>query len=364
MCPPFLRTNKTTNMNITLYFKEGSSDKIYQACILPKDNGYAVNFAYGRRGSTLQTGSKTNGPVSFEAAKVIYDKLVREKTAKGYTVGESGTPYQNTDKADTGIRCQLLNSAEEDQMPELLENFTHWMQQKMDGVRCLIRKEGECIRGINHRGLTVSLPSSVISDCQKAKHNFLLDGEMVGDTFHAFDLLQLDYVDLRGKGFGDRYLWLLGLLTDFVHPSIKQVTVEMLPSGKYEAFHRLRLEEREGVVFKDSKSPYKSGRPASSGSQLKYKFVETASFIVDKINTKRSIGLSLVDDGESINVGNVTIPANHSIPALGSIVEVRYLYAFKGGSVYQPVYLGVRNDLTPEECTLDQLKYKAEALAA
>jgi bifunctional non-homologous end joining protein LigD len=39
------------------------------------------------------------------------------------------------------------------------------------------------------------------------------------------------------------------------------------------------------------------------------------------------------------------------------------LYAFKGGSVFQPVYLGVREDLTQEDCTLDQLKYKAEAVA-
>ena len=31
-------------------------------------------------------------------ARNIYDKLVREKQAKGYTEGPDGTPYQTTDK--------------------------------------------------------------------------------------------------------------------------------------------------------------------------------------------------------------------------------------------------------------------------
>ena len=33
----------------TLYFKQGSSDKEYHAAIEPKDGGYIVTFAYGRR---------------------------------------------------------------------------------------------------------------------------------------------------------------------------------------------------------------------------------------------------------------------------------------------------------------------------
>ena len=48
---------------ITLYFKQGSSDKIYTVAMEPSGNGFAVTFAYGRRGSTLQTGVKTASPV-------------------------------------------------------------------------------------------------------------------------------------------------------------------------------------------------------------------------------------------------------------------------------------------------------------
>ena len=50
-----------------------------------------------------------------------------------------------------------------------------------------------------------------------------------------------------------------------------------------------------------------------------------------------------------VGVGNVTVPANQAIPQAGVLVEVRYLYAHDGGSLFQPVLLGVRDDITEEE---------------
>ena len=93
---------------ITLYYRGGSSDKVYQATIEPKGEQFVVNFAYGRRGSTLQTGTKTPNPVDYATAKATYDKLVKEKMAKGYTPGENGTPYQHTDNEPraTGVLPQ------------------------------------------------------------------------------------------------------------------------------------------------------------------------------------------------------------------------------------------------------------------
>src|SRR3954454_9449178 len=81
---------------ITLYYREGSSDKVYQAAIEPRGELFVVNFAFGRRGSTLSTGTKTSSPVDFDTAKKTYDKLIREKMAKGYIPGEGGMPYQHT----------------------------------------------------------------------------------------------------------------------------------------------------------------------------------------------------------------------------------------------------------------------------
>ena len=130
-------------------------------------------------------------------------------------------------------------------------------------------------------------------------------------------------------------------------------------------FDDLKAQNKEGVVFKRLDALYIAGRPASGGSQLKFKFCETASFIVTRINDKRSVSLMLFNGDKVVPAGNVTIPANHDIPVIGAVVEVRYLYAFKeSGSIYQPVYLGVRDDIRAEECTVARIKYKAEPASA
>jgi len=48
--------------SVTLYYREGTSNKVYQAAIEERDSGYVVNFASGWRGATLQTGTKTPAP--------------------------------------------------------------------------------------------------------------------------------------------------------------------------------------------------------------------------------------------------------------------------------------------------------------
>lgn len=65
--------------HITLFYRQGSSDKTYQASIQPKDGGFVVQFQFGRRGSALQSGQKIPGPVPYEDAKCIYDQLVAGK---------------------------------------------------------------------------------------------------------------------------------------------------------------------------------------------------------------------------------------------------------------------------------------------
>ena len=97
------------------------------------------------------------------------------------------------------------------------------------------------------------------------------------------------------------------------------------------------------------------------GPQLKFKFVATLSAVVAKINIQRSVELGLFNGRSLVSCGNVTIPANHEIPTVGTVVEARYLYAAKeSGVLYQPVYLGPRDDVDPGECLVSQLKFKAE----
>ena len=356
----FQERNTQPMETITLYYREGPSNKVYQASIQPKDDGYHVHFAYGRRGSTLNTGSKTSMPVTFPIAKGIYDKLVREKMAKGYRPG-AYTPVQvpvEDPKQPSGIHCQLLNPIEKKEADLLLFNPAYWMQEKMDGRRLIIRKQGDIITGINRLGYITSVPEPILASAAKYPGDFIIDGEAVGDTHHAFDLLLFDADDLRSLGFSSRYLKLRDLLGEFDHPYIRIVDARFPPQAAG-WFSQIQSEGKEGVVFKQVDAPYTPGRPNSGGTQLKYKFYETASFIVASVNDKRSVSLSLVEGHTARPAGNVTIPPNHAVPAQGDIVEVRYLYAFpESGCIYQPVYQGPRDDIELAACTAGQLKYK------
>ncbi len=345
----------------SLYYREGSSDKEYHVRLEAKDGGFVVNIAYGRRGSTLSTGTKTSAPVYYDAALMIFDRLVREKRAKGYTEGAEGTPYQHSDKASqvSGLLPQLLNSIDEVEVARLTSNPSWGMQEKKDGKRLLLRKEGGVIEGVNKKGLIVGVPESVVKTTQAIHGEFVMDGESIGDYLHAFDLLFLNGEDLRPKPYRQRYGALLTLLAGGLPKHIKVVSCWVDPIDKASWLLSLKEQKAEGVVFKLMNAPYTAGRPNSGGSQLKHKFVATLSAVVAKLNNQRSVGLRLLNHEGWQSVGNVTIPPNHQVPQIGAVVEVRFLYAFPDGSLFQPVYLGERSDVDVTECGVSQLKFKA-----
>ena len=349
---------------VTLYYRSGSSDKVYQASIECAGEGeFVVNFAYGRRGSTLKTGCKTEEPVPYEKAKKVFDKLVKSKEAKGYSPGEGGTPYAGTDNEDrdTGVCCQLLNAVDEDQLDELIENPDFYMQEKFDGRRMLVRKHGQTIVGINRRGLEVGLPLTIAEDAALIEEDFLIDGEAVGDKLHAFDLLEHQGIDVREHPYRGRFGRLTLILAKAWTRNIRAVDMAVRPAEKRAMLGRMRENGREGVVFKQQDAPYSPGRPNSGGDQLKFKFRKTASCVVwDRNANKRSVSLVLYSKGLRIECGNVAIPPNQIVPLKGSVVEVRYLYAMpESHALFQPVFLGVRQDIPESECLLEQLEYKA-----
>jgi bifunctional non-homologous end joining protein LigD len=352
-----------TPERITLYYRSGSSDKIYCANLEPQGERFAVTFAYGRRGSTLKTGTKTPAPVDYATAKKIYDQLVKDKMAKGYTPGEDGTPYQGTTREfrATGILPQLLNPIDEAEAQLLIADPDWWMQEKLDGKRVLLLKSGDTITGINRKGLAIALPTPIVDFARTlGGTQWLLDGEAVGDVLIVFDLLEQACVDLRGQTYRQRLTALSGLLAPGGEAPIRTLTTATTKAKKQTLLETLRSTNREGVVFKRHAAPYTPGRPASGGDQRKLKFTATASCIVLAINPgKRSVSLELCDQERRVAVGNVTIPAGKPVPQPGTVIEIRFLYAFPGGSLYQPVYLHPRDDLAPADCRVDQLKFRA-----
>jgi len=346
--------------SVSLQYREGSSDKVYQASLESKENGWVVNFAYGRRGSTLTTGTKTSTPVGRIEAEKIFERLVAEKMKKGYRQGESSGSYTVASEVSTGILPQLLNPATEQELENLLFNDRFLLQQKLDGKRLLLKKENGLITGINRRGVACGIPESLHKDAKALPGDYLIDGEIIGSVYHAFDLLEHDG-SVRAKGFKDRIVALLNLLASGQAPSIHFVAPIYGVPMKRRMFEMWKEEGQEGVVFKRMDASYIPGRPNSGGDQYKFKFVETASVVVTAQNGKRSVRMGLYDGESLVQAGNVTIPVGVEIPQEGQIVEVRYLYAFpESGALFQPVYLGVRDDIEESECSVSQLKFKRE----
>lgn len=349
-----------TIKQISLYYKDGSSDKVYHAQIEQKDSGYIVNFQYGRRGSTLTAGTKTKDPVDLEKAEKTFQSLIKEKTAKGYTEGESGAIFQSTplEERMTGIVPQLLNNVKSDEdLEDLFKDDEWFMQEKFDGRRLMIKKDDECV-AINKKGLSILIPEVVADIVKAVPEQIVTDGEIIGEKYYIFDILEYKKENLRTLGAKNRYDILMSI------PQLKYYVVPAFftEEEKRKAFAELEEKEKEGAVFKKEGSQYVSGRPASGGNQLKYKFWASATVKVIKHHkTKRSVTVAVFENGKERDMGNVTIPANYDIPAIGELVEVIYLYCHVGeeGKLYQSKYKGIRDDQNEDDCHIGQIKFKA-----
>jgi bifunctional non-homologous end joining protein LigD len=78
--------------NVTLYFREGSSDRAYQACLEESGSGWVVSFAYGRRGAAISTGTKTKEPIAYAKAQGSLRQARKGKNGQGLYAGRNRHP--------------------------------------------------------------------------------------------------------------------------------------------------------------------------------------------------------------------------------------------------------------------------------
>jgi bifunctional non-homologous end joining protein LigD len=239
-------------------------------------------------------------------------------------------------------------------------------QAKHDGERRLIERKDTSIQGINKKGLYVAL-SNIIANTALALNSsdFVTDGEDMGSVIVAFDLLRYDGNDIRHLPYIERYRLLQEMIALSNSDVIRVTETAFTSDEKKQLLKKLKEDNHEGIVFKRKDAPWSAGRPNSGGDQLKNKFYDECTVIVEKVNEgKRSVSFYAYDKGKKVSLGNVTIPPNKSIPQPGSIIEIKFLYAFKNGSLYQPIYLKERGDSDFTDCSITQLKYKTEEIAA
>jgi bifunctional non-homologous end joining protein LigD len=256
---------------------------------------------------------------------------------------------------------QLLNPISEEQMLKLMKDDRWVFQEKHDGRRMLLVNALKGVVAYNRKGQVIVAPEEYCSVLQKfSGYHFALDGEACGEKFYAFDLLWLQGVDQTALPLEERLTNLGMLLRSMDQDVIQMVYTAESFKAKESLLRAIKEGNKEGVAIKDKFAVYTAGRPNSGGPALKFKLVESVSCVVTKVNDKRSVQLALGHNPSArtalIHVGNVTIPANFDMPKEKDIVEVRYLNANRGGSLYQPVFLGIREDVPVD--TVQDLKFK------
>jgi len=348
--------------NITLFCQKNGSDKVYTLQIDEVEGGYMVIYANGKRGAALKPQKKTMTPVTLAEAEKIFDKVVRDKTkaSSGYQESlDNGDTLKTDNDAgnDSGFLPQLLNPIDVKKAISLCHSDNWVAQEKHDGERRPVIVKGNVVHGTNRYGFFTGGLKSAVADGIDSSINMIADTEDLGSKLAAFDLLEYDGKDLRSQGFLARFMKLQEIAVS--SPSLHVSPVAITTEEKLALFEKMKDGGHEGVVFKFKNAPYTAGKVSKDGDQLKFKFYDEASVVVIKVNDKRSVQMGVYDqDMNIVEIGNVTIPANKDIPLVDEVIQVRYLYAYQGGSLYQPAFERVRHDQRRSECKQSQLKYK------
>ena len=369
----------------TLEFRVEGHDKEYHLTIKEDGGSYVVEAAWGRRGQTLQMADKCR-PTSLEAAERVFDKVVKEKLAKGYkhaateraedavSTARDQSDDTSSDNARNNMKLkpigeaylpQLLNAITEGEMEAILRcaESNHWAcQEKYDGQRRLLIKRGDVVTSLNKQGIERAIATEITEYAKSLESgDFVMDGETIGPDFYAFDLLETNRIDIRCKPYGLRYKELMRVIGVPNGWPIQPAPLIIGEKFIRKFIAELKARNAEGVVLKDLLAPYTAGRPNRGCAQFKHKFYATCSAIVVQQNEQRSIVLALYNEkNEGICIGNVTIPPNHEVPKPGEVIECRYLYVVKSALV-QPVYLGTRDDVPQADCTFTKQNLKKKA---
>lgn len=248
------------------------------------------------------------------------------------------------------MRPELLTPLAIEEAAHYVIEDRYWLQEKCDGVRLLVRKQGDRVEGWNRQGEPTAVNPVLASRIRAIEiEEFVLDGEWEhSGNYRCWDLLQCGDLDLRDIEYAERHR---ALVWSFV-PQIDVLPSATSIEGKEEMLARLQEQRAEGVVIKDSKAPYKAGR---AGQHFKVKFYRTATARVREVDPVRDrVSIEMVQDGVWREVCGLKVP--NGTLRRGQFVEVRFLYGTLETRLVQPCFVRVREDVADSDCSLDQVQ--------
>lgn len=365
---------------VRLFFQEGSSDKVYNAFIVENAGSpatYDVLVEWGRRGASLNYGKKANNVTLAQATKE-YDKLVREKTNKGYQeltatvkpaavappVGQgSASLAPNAARKIVGPKAQLLNPIDDGTLEQFIIDDDWLAQQKLDGKRVLAMIEADGVVALNRNGQETTADASLLDGVSMLANGTVVDGEIVGDTYWLFDVLKAGARDVTSLSYAKRHALLSEELEPGLSGNVRVLPVVSGAKNKRDLIARMTSQNAEGVVFKDKRAPYTAGRPSSGGTQRKHKLIKSADVAI-MMNAGNAYLMCVYNGKKPVECGKVfagtTNESRKEIDDLLAkgvmpVAEVQYLYATDDDKLFQPVFVRLRDDKKPFDCAHAQL---------
>jgi bifunctional non-homologous end joining protein LigD len=354
-------------MKKTLYCRQGSKDAVYVLELIAHGDKFDVVGHYGRRAGTLRLAQQNkSGPLDRYDAEVLFNRVLKSKLNESppYFVGEDGADLQDPGEVrQAGVDGTLpghmeLKAITEEAAIKLISDDNYIAQPKADGVRCRLTREGRMVTGLSRTNKPITLPEPVIAAARLTNgEGFVADGELVGDVFVCFDILRITTKEMWRSPAMLRAGYIASFLPDL--PGMRAIGMAWGKDAKGKLLRDEFKSGGEGLVFKNCLESYTAGESVNG---LKLKFKSRASVIVrgvhkdGKGNSKSSFEYGLFD---GTRLGTATVYPNQTMPPVGARVDLEYLYRHSdNGDLIQPVFIRVREDVLPEQCTAAQLHVK------
>jgi bifunctional non-homologous end joining protein LigD len=192
-------------------------------------------------------------------------------------------------------------------------------------------------------------------------HGTILDGELLGRDYWLFDVLQFAGDDLKSRGYLERFEVLDGEVEPALTGDIRILPLAVDRRAKQKLHDKLRAANAEGLIFKHRDAPYTPG--ARTTAMQKFIFLKSADVVIVE-NAGNSYLMAVYDGKQLFEVGKVFAgTTNLSRKALDDalargdrpVCEVRYLYATDDHQLFEPVFVGPRDDKTAGQCLREQL---------
>jgi ATP-dependent DNA ligase len=251
----------------------------------------------------------------------------------------------------------------------LADNYINddlWVaQQKLDGDRILILVQGGRVQALNREGEARRnrVPRKVLDQFQSFTSlpgTWCFDGElMTSGELWLFDLPTAADKVTPEHPFDFRYAVLERFMAGGnwpTDPCVRLLPVAHTTAAKRALFSELQERGAEGLVFRHREGRYRQGK--RSDLMLKAKFTFTVDAVVHEVRAdgRNNCSYRLFDNGTWVPAGSCSLEGRPDVRP-GDVIEVRALYASTEGLLYQPVMLRIRTDKSPNECTVDQLRF-------